>query len=71
MNNPKLDQNKVFIVSVMPYLFKNMGQCALEIIYTNGDTQMLTTKSTNPNHFENYDFETEQDMLNFYETIKK
>ncbi|CAL2106688.1 hypothetical protein T190115A13A_270045 [Tenacibaculum sp. 190524A02b] len=45
-----LDQNPTFIKSFTLYDFRrNMGQLAIEIEYTSGDTQMLTTPSTKDN----------------------
>ena len=45
-----LNQNPIFIEGYKPYDFtKNRGQYGLEITFTNGDTQMLTTPSTKDN----------------------
>lgn len=45
-----LEQNIMFVESFKPYDFtKNMGQYAVEITYSNKETQMLTTPSTKEN----------------------
>lgn len=67
---PVLEQDKAFIKKTTPLDFtKNMGQYALEVEYTNGDTQMFTTKSSNPNQFGTHEFETKEDMLNFQKEL--
>ena len=68
---PELEQDREFIKSITPLDFtKNMGQYALHIVYTNGDIQVFTTESTNPNHFGTHEFESKQDMMTFYHDIK-
>ncbi len=67
----KLDQDTIFIDSIIPMDFtKNFGQLALEIKYTNGDTQMLTTKSENPNVYGTHEFETKEEYMGFIEKLK-
>lgn len=67
-----LDQKLLFIASYTPFDFsKYMGQLAVEIKYTNGETQMLTTRSTNPNVFDTPEFETTEDYYEFIEFLNK
>lgn len=67
-----LDQDKMFIKSTTPFDFnRNMGQYALEITYTNGDTQMLTTPSLNPNCHGTHEFESLAELTAFRESINK
>ncbi len=67
----KLDQDITFVYSFIPFDFrKNMGQLAIELTYTNGDTQMLTTESTNPNHRGTYEFDSDEDYFEFIKQLK-
>lgn len=69
---PILEQSKMFIGKITPFDFtRNMGQYAVEITYTNGDTQMFTTNSTNPNVFSSYEFDDLEEMTNFIDNLKK
>jgi len=75
MNSKKitleLDQDIIFVSSFIPYDFtKNMGQLGLEIKFTNGDTQMLTTASTNPNHFGTYEFDSDEEYFQYISYLK-
>ena len=57
----ELDQDIAFIYSFIPFDFrKNSGQMAIELTFTNGDTQMLTTASTNPNYFGTHEFDSDE-----------
>ena len=63
-----LIKNIIFVKSFEAYDFTDtMGQLAVKIEYTNGDTDMFTTKSTNTNVFDNSEFETHDE---FYDFIK-
>ncbi len=67
----KLDQQPMFIEKMIPMDFtRNMGCYALEVHYTNGDTQMLTTKSTNPNVYQSFEFDDLAQLTEFYEKYK-
>lgn len=64
----KLKKNLVFVKCYEAYDFmKNMGQLAVQITYTCGDTQMLTTKSTRENTNSSFEFLNE---VEFYSFIK-
>lgn len=69
----KLNQKPPFIEKFRVYDFKTtMGKLALELKYTNGKTQMLTTPSTRPeNTNDKGDFSTEDEFLKFIEYLKK
>ncbi len=67
---PKLSQDKMFIKEIIPYDFTEyMGQYALEIKYTNGKTDMFTTKSIHSNMFGSHDFETLEELKTFQKSI--
>lgn len=67
---PQLDQDKMLIKKVTPYDFtKYMGQYALEIEYTNGDTQMLTTPALNPSCHGKADFADLAELTAFKNSI--
>ncbi len=62
----KLSKNIIFVKCFEPYDFtRNMGQLAVEITYTDGDTEMLTTKSTKDNVFSSFEFEDEAEFYKF------
>ncbi len=63
----KLRKNIIFVQYFEPYNFMaNMGQLAVEITYTDGDTEMLTTKSIYDNVRGLSDF---ADVKEYYEFI--
>lgn len=68
----KLNKRLVFVKSYEPYDFtKNMGQYGVEIIYTDGSTQMLTTKSTLSNVYASSDFDTDDEYFEFLNLLKQ
>jgi len=67
----KLNKNILFVKYFEPYDFtKHMGQLAVEITYTDGDTQMLTTKSTKENVCSSYEFSNEREFYDFIDFLK-
>ncbi len=68
----KLDKNLMFLTSYCPYDFqKNMGVYAVELKWTDGDTQMLTTPTTKPERSSDRgDFKSEEDYFTFLEYLK-
>lgn len=67
----KLAQNRVFIASYTPYDFsKGMGQLAVKITYTNGDTDMFTTETTLPNSYSTHEFDSDKDYFDFIAGLK-
>ena len=68
----KLSQKLVFVSSYTPYDFtRNMGQYAVRVNYTNGDYDMLTTKSTKPNVYDKGDFKDEREFFDFLTWLDK
>lgn len=66
----KLRKKLVFVKCFEPYDFsRNMGQLAVEITYTDGDTEMLTTKSTKDNVHSSYEFNNEDEYYQFLEFL--
>lgn len=64
---PTLDQDPLSISKMIPYDFtKTMGQYALEIVYTNGDTQMLTTPMNPGRGSDKGDFNSYEELVEFY-----
>lgn len=43
----------------------------VEIIYKNGETQCFTHKTDNPNDLNTPDFDTNEDLVSFYEDLIK
>jgi porphobilinogen deaminase len=67
----KLSKNIVFVKCFEPYDFtRNMGQLAVQVTYTDGDTDMLTTKSTKENVNSSFEFENEQEFYQFLEFLQ-
>ena len=66
----KLSKKLVFVKCFEPYDFsRNMGQLAVQITYTDGDTDMLTTKSTKDNVHSSYEFDSEEEYYQFLEFL--
>ena len=66
-----LSKNPIFIKGYTPYDFtRNMGQLAVEIKYTCGYTDMLTTPSTKENVSDKGDFSVDE-YYTFLTEIKK
>lgn len=66
-----LSQNILFVKEFEPYDFKNMGQLAVEVEYTDGSTDMLTTPTKNPNGTDKGDFKDEKEFYEFIEWLKQ
>lgn len=66
---PKLSQDSIFIKEVVPWFAHNMNHNVLEVRYTNGQKDVFTTNSNNPNHFGTHEFETLEDMKQFQSTL--
>ena len=68
----ELEQHIIFIDCFIPYDFTKLGgQLALEIKYTNGDTQMFTTASTLPNHSSTYEFDNDEEYFKYISYLKE
>jgi len=66
----KLSKKLVFVKCFEPYDFsRDMGQLGVEITYTDGDTDMLTTKSTKENVNSTFDFINNEEYYNFLEFL--
>lgn len=64
----KLSKNVIFVKHFEPIDCSNtLGQMVLEITYTDGDKDVLTTKSTMGNVRASFDFENEDQ---FYQFVK-
>lgn len=71
MSIEKLNQKVQFVDSYVPYDFtENLGMLAVQIFYTNGNTQMLTTKSTKTNVNSSFEFENETEYFWFLEYLQ-
>lgn len=67
----RVKESLLFVKHFEPYDFtKSTGQLALQITFTNGDTLMLTTKSTKTNVFASYDFEGFKEYFDFVDFLK-
>lgn len=67
----KLIKNIIFIKSYDVFDFtKNLGQLAVEVTYTCGETQMLTTRSTKDNVRATYDFDHDTEFYDFVKFLK-
>ena len=64
-----LSQNILFVKGYTPYNFIGMGQLAVEIKYTNGETDMLTTKSIKQNVHSSFEFNSEQEYFDFIQFL--
>lgn len=68
----KLSKRAVFIERWVPYDFtKNMGFYAVDVFYTDGDKDTLTTKSTNPNVHQKWDFQNEEEFFSFLDFLSE
>jgi len=68
----KLRKNVVFVKSFEVYDFKtNFGQLAVEIVYTDGETQILTTKSTKDNVHSSFEFSSEVEYFEFIKFLQQ
>lgn len=67
-----LDQNYRCIehVKLMDFM-EHMGCMGLEITYTDKNTQMLTTPTSKPNVRQSHDFDTIDEMYEFYDFLNK
>jgi len=67
----KLSKKLVFAKCFVPFDFSvNMGQLAVEITYTDGSTDMLTTKSTKKEMFYcSFDFINDEEYYDFLEFL--
>ena len=66
----KLRKNIFFASHYQVYNFVGMGHLAVEITYTDGSTDMLTTKSTNRNVFASFDFYDEKEYFQFIKFLE-
>lgn len=66
----KLRQNIFFALHYKIFNFVNMGQMAVEITYTDGSTDMLTTKSTNKNVHSTFDFNDDNEYFRFIKFLE-
>ena len=67
----KLSKNVIFAKYFEPYDFtETMGCLAVKVEYTCGDCDMLTTKSTNSNVHQSYEFENDKEFYEFIEYLK-
>lgn len=67
----KLSKNIIFVKCFEPYDFtRNMGQLAVEITYTDGDTDMLTTKSTKNNVHSSFEFKDNEEYFEFIKFLQ-
>jgi hypothetical protein len=68
----KLSKNIIFVKCFEPYDFsRNMGQLAVEITYTDGDTDILTTKSTKDNVFSSFEFDSDKEYFEFIKFLQE
>lgn len=67
----KLDQNILYVKSWQPFDFQNMGQQAIELKFTSGDTQMLTTPIDPARGNDRGDFKDEAELMEFAEYLTK
>lgn len=67
----KLSQNIVFVESFTPLNFKDtMGQLAVEVKYTNGDKDVLTTPMPPEKGSDKGDFKSEEEYFQFITYLK-
>ena len=67
----KVKKNLLFVKCFEPYDFtKSTGQLAIQISFTNGETLMLTTKSTKTNVFASFDFLDFKEFFDFVDFLK-
>ncbi len=66
----KMEQEVMFIDNYKPFDFtQGMGQYALEINYTNGDMDMLTTPMSPTRGSDKGDFKDKAEMFSFIESL--
>ena len=50
---------------------KNLGKLVVEVTYTDGDVDLLSTKSTKENVFDSFDFNDENDFYKFIKFLQE
>ena len=67
----RLSKNIIFVKCYEPFDYtRNFGQLALEITYTDGDKDVLTTKTTKDNVRASFNFNDEAEFYSFIEFLE-
>lgn len=65
LEQPEICIKSTEVIKCKSHMEGHADHYMIEIKYTNGDTQVMTSKNTQPNHFGTHEFETNDELFEF------